>query len=108
MVIKQKKKTKQKKNKKTKQKQKNKRIAQWLSKKKKKKRIAQWLETIFPSSFPSKLNSFFFFFKIKKNLLFRIVLFSSLTCTWETREKRSLVYELRKLNNCPKQQCKTH
>lgn len=50
----------------------------------------------------------FFFFLIKKNLLFRMVLFSSLICTWETREKRYLVYDLRKLNNCPKQQCKIH
>ena len=35
-------------------------------KKEKEKRIPQWLETTFPSSFPSRLNSFIFFFSFYK------------------------------------------
>ena len=89
-------------------KEKKKRIAQWLKKKKKqtnKQKDSTMVRNHFPFFVPLETELIFFFFLIliiKKNLLFRIVLFSSLTCTWETREKRSLVYDLRKLNNCPK------
>ena len=55
MVIKKKKKKKTKKTKKQKD-------STMVIKKEKEKRIPQWLETTFPSSFPSRLNSFFLFF----------------------------------------------
>lgn len=77
-------------------------------KKEKEKKDSTMVRNHFPFFLPLETKLIHVFCFIKKNLLFRIVLFSSLTCTWETREKRYPVYDLRKLNNCPKQQCKIH